>query len=275
MKKTKWVRYSLIVAGMLLILVSLSACEDKRDDLLDRESAGVWVQYNSNNSDLPGDSIIDIELDKQGDLWISCSGKGVTRYHDGIWTTYNTSNCSILNDTVTVLEATNDGRLLAGTVNGLAIRSPGGDWSSFKDPAVPAMYITSVKEASDGTIWIGTYNQGYYLYYGSLFLHSTIREDIFAFEEDSKGNFWLGASFGLAKFDGTKWSYINTSNGLPDGEVTKLFIDSKERLWISVFFNKAIFWLDINNSDVKEVSLMDGMSVNLINDIYVAILQRI
>lgn len=150
MKKIKWVRYSLIVTGMLLILVSLPACEDDRDDLLDRESAGVWVQYNSNNSDLPGDSIIDIELDKQGDLWISCSGKGVTRYHDGIWTTYNTSNCSILNDTVTVLEATNDGRLLVGTVNGLAIRSPGGDWSSFKDPAVPAMYITSVKEALTG-----------------------------------------------------------------------------------------------------------------------------
>lgn len=70
----------------------------------------------------------------------------------------------------------------------------------------------------------------------SPIISSTIsNHKINAFAEDKFGHIWIGTFFGLNKFDGKEHcQYFATDDSLslPDNNITYLFCDSKERLWV-------------------------------------------
>ena len=76
MKKAIWVYYLSIVSGIFLLLACITACEKTEYDLLDPASAGVWKQYKSGSSGIPGNLVWDIEPENDK-LWVSFLGKGV------------------------------------------------------------------------------------------------------------------------------------------------------------------------------------------------------
>jgi signal transduction histidine kinase/ligand-binding sensor domain-containing protein len=52
--------------------------------------------------------------------------------------------------------------------------------------------------------------------------------------EDRNGNLWFGFyEGGLARFDGTRFTFYDADSGLPPGILTDLHVDEKGRLWIS------------------------------------------
>jgi ligand-binding sensor domain-containing protein len=267
MKEMKGVKYSLAGAGVLIILLCLTACEGTEYDLLDPESAGVWTLYNSSNSALPGNKIWDMAVDRQGDLWVTCYGNGLARYSSGTWITYSTANSQILSNSVTAVEATNDGSIIIGTSNGVTVRNAAGVWSSYKDPAVTTMDINSVKVTADGLLWVGTEGEGFYIADASGYEKVTLSgiESVNAIEEDTKDNVWLGTNNGLIKWDGTNLTQYTTADGLPDNDISALFFDSKQKLWIGTFGSKVVSWLD--NSGIHTLSLLNGIEGNVVWDI--------
>lgn len=66
--------------------------------------------------------------------------------------------------------------------------------------------------------------------------------------QDQQGYMWLGAQFGLSRFDGTTFTNYNTQNSpfLPSNGVNKLLVDSSGLLWVGtksglVVINPATF----------------------------------
>lgn len=266
MEETKRISNILKIAGIIFI-ISLPACERTKYDLLDPETAGVWTLYNTSTG-LPGNEIIDINLDSDKNLWVTFSGNGAASYSNGTWTYYKTSNSAILSNSVTALAPKTDGSMIIGTVNGISIRSSSGSWSSYIDPLATTMYINAVKVASNGWVWIGTENQGYYIDKGSGFqkVFSTTYRNVNVIQEDSQSNVWLGTDNGLLKWDGTTYTSISTSNGLPNNEVTAMFLDKKQRLWIGTNGGTTVSWID--DSGLKQLSLLNGNAGTYVRDIF-------
>jgi ligand-binding sensor domain-containing protein len=274
MKEAGWIRISSVITGILLLLISFTACEKTKYDLLDPDSAGKWKLFTSQTSGLPGNSIFDITTDKDGFVWVTCYGKGAAKYDDGIWEPYTTANTTnFLNNYVTALATTEDGKILVGTESGLAWRTSTGNWTGYIDGSVSYMSISTVKVASDGSYWIGTVDQGYYYNGGTGFQHyvPTTGFDVNVIEEGSNGNMWLGTDRGLFKYTGTHLSPSSTPaftelNGLSGNMVTSLYFDKEERLWIGYMKGTTASWLDKSGA-IHQLNLMNGADSTTVWDI--------
>jgi ligand-binding sensor domain-containing protein len=61
--------------------------------------------------------------------------------------------------------------------------------------------------------------------------------------EDKDGFMWFGTETGLTRFDGTHFRNFTTRDGLPDNEIIRLSVDSRNRVWILPFKNSvAYYW---------------------------------
>lgn len=60
--------------------------------------------------------------------------------------------------------------------------------------------------------------------------------------QDHDGFLWFGTETGLSRFDGTHFQNFTTADGLPDNEIIRLFVDSKNRVWIMPFRNSICYY---------------------------------
>lgn len=66
--------------------------------------------------------------------------------------------------------------------------------------------------------------------------------------EDQYGQIWIGTFRGLNKYDGTKYHQyfcVDDSLGLPDNQISSIYKDSRNRLWVTTvngicFYNKKV-----------------------------------
>jgi len=266
MHNTSIVRNFGSVAAIILFLISTVSCEKTDYDLLDPEDAGVWTLFNTTDG-LPGNTVSDIQLDKRGNLWLTFPGQGCAKYVDGTWTSYVNTNSPLLSNTVSCLEESADGSIIFGTSTGLSILSTTNTWDSYIDP-VNTMIVTSVKVASDRSIWVGTSDQGFYVNRGLGYIKTftEVFKKINVIEEDVLGNIWIGTDNGIIRWNGTSYNYLSQKEGLPDNRVTSIRRDSKKRLWIGTHGGKNVAWID--NNGFHDLSLMNGKDSCIVNDIF-------
>jgi len=102
--------------------------------------------------------------------------------------------------------------------------------------------------------------------------------------QDKDGFIWMGTETGLSRFDGTRFKNFTTSDGLPDNEIIKLFVDSKNRVWIVPFRNSLCYYLNgkIHNVDndpllknIKQVSELLSITENGSGDLLILEAQAI
>jgi ligand-binding sensor domain-containing protein len=67
---------------------------------------------------------------------------------------------------------------------------------------------------------------------------------VYSMAEDKDGFMWFGTETGLSRFDGTHFSNFTTADGLPDNEIIKLKVDSKNRVWLVPFKNSIAYCLN-------------------------------
>lgn len=64
---------------------------------------------------------------------------------------------------------------------------------------------------------------------------------VYCAEQDKDGFIWFGTETGLSRFDGTNFLNFTIEQGLPDNEVIKIFCDSQNRIWLSLFRSEICF----------------------------------
>ena len=136
--------------------------------------------------------------------WGLNPGLALTQLGHDVWTTSN----GLPHDSVRAIAQTADGYLWFATPDGLA-RFDGVNFSVFSDANTPLFKATSISSllaAADGSLWIGTVNNGLGRYRGGSFerIGGSLRlpsDSVRALLVDSGGVLWVGADKGLARFD--------------------------------------------------------------------------
>jgi ligand-binding sensor domain-containing protein len=251
---------------MLITLLLTASCIRNSYDLSDPFETGKVTLYSAADG-LPGNDVGSISLDASGSLWFTFRGKGVAKLDDKGWTNYTESSSVILSNDVTVLGVAPDGNVVIGTTDGISILSGSNTWSSYIDPG-NSMYITSIKVASNGWIWLGSSEQGFYVNKGSGFIKvlSAAYAKVNSIEEGNAGNIFIGTDNGIIKWDGSTYTYIKAVDGLPSDRILALSFATSGRMWIGTGGKKDAAWID--SEGVHKLDLMAGSDSIRINAIH-------
>ncbi len=79
--------------------------------------------------------------------------------------------------------------------------------------------------------------------------------------QDREGFMWFGTDKGLVRFDGTRFKVYDVKQGLLDNEVLEVFEDSKQRIWISCFYNKPSYILNNKVYTAESDSLLGKITI--------------
>ena len=117
--------------------------------------------------------------------------------------------------------------------------------------------ITDVSPASDGNIWLSSYNKGFdyfnkateeFLHYNQENVNGLVNNRILTIKEDKKGNVYLGhETEGLSIVNIKKRMACNfkhdpdNKNSLPGNEIKSLLIDSNGNVWIGTNNGLSLF----------------------------------
>jgi ligand-binding sensor domain-containing protein/AraC-like DNA-binding protein len=181
--------------------------------ILEDSHGNLWVGSQDGINRLSGDPggkiVIETRLegsivkclveDREENLWIGTIGTNLKRLRDGTFFTY------------------------------------------WKNAGVPYWRL-SLHQDHKGVIRIGSgvgdlyrFDPGSERFHRVLQTHNNVESEIYAIEEDAKGDLWLGTvRKGIVRLeaDGRKTTVYTTENGLSSNSIRVIFRDSRERIWI-------------------------------------------
>lgn len=77
--------------------------------------------------------------------------------------------------------------------------------------------------------------------------HYTTREGLAGMKvyyavQDREGYIWFCTETGVSRYDGTSFKNFTVTNGLPDNDILKMFVDTKGRVWMAPFSNTICYY---------------------------------
>ena len=84
---------------------------------------------------------------------------------------------------------------------------------------------------------------------------------VYGMVKDRDGFIWFGTETGLSRFDGTHFRNFYMSDGLPDNEIIKLFVDSRNRVWIIPFKNSICYYRNGKIHNQENDPLLQNLTI--------------
>jgi ligand-binding sensor domain-containing protein/signal transduction histidine kinase len=213
------------------------------------ESGGLWTAFNAHgvtcwftNSAQDfgvgrGSNAWTILVDRKQQIWVGTRGEGLFQFQTDHF--QPAPGAEILGQQIFALFEAHAGQLWAGTQNGLA-RWNGQDWKIYTtQDGLSENIVRAIAEDAEGTLWIGTENQGLNFFKAGNFISFQAKgnglpgNDISCLYLDPDGVLWIGTSgHGLARFYKGKWTRYSTDNGLASNSIDYIIEDGAGCLWI-------------------------------------------
>ncbi len=176
-----------------------------------------------------------IAQDRSGALWLATDGAGLCRFSEGEFS-YFTETEGIAGNTVRALCVDKNGTLWIGTKNGICFYTDG-KFGRLDTNIVQPHNVSHIFMDKQKHLWFSTFGEGVYEYDGSTFKNynesqGLINDWIRSAIEDSDGNIWFAAKFGLCKFDGQDFMRFTEAEGLPVDNTNIVFEDKERNIWI-------------------------------------------
>ncbi len=200
---------------------------------------------------------------------------------------HNAENtASLSNDHVTAIVQHNN-RLLLATNGGVDRIDPQTLeverlWETLVPDTSPGPIVYALLSASDGSLWIGTYDAGVYrrMPDGRIFRYeadedaddSLTNNLIYMIYEDADGSIWVGTNVGLNRYlpeTGTFRQYFYDPadpGGISDNSMVHAVEDSAGRLWFATR-SGGIMQYHNDSDSFTHVTMADGLSSNLVRAI--------
>lgn len=151
-----------------------------------------------------------------------------------MWVLYNSQNGLPTSEANTICQ-TRDGYIWIGSYAGL-IRYDGVNFDNYSNDeyGIDCSGIRRLYEGEDGTLWIGTNENGVYGYKEGKFTHyentDTRLNSIRSFVEDDEGTLYIGTATGLAVLDDGIVKPLDVEN-IGNQTIHTLDIDANGAIW--------------------------------------------
>jgi len=175
--------------------------------------------------------------DQRGDIWVSLVNQGLMRY-DGDHFVKAVADPELQALRPYRLLRDQQGNIWAGTVGQVYCIGERG-WSKYgADSGLPEVLITCLAQSQNGTIWVGTSDQGL-LYFRDQRFRPVRRTDglssdaVRAIKQDSEGNIWVGTrGAGLNRLQSRKLITRRLFDGGTEVQPVSLAETADGELWI-------------------------------------------
>ena len=228
-----------------------------------------WKIYNSDNSELPNQTIKSIAIDSTGAHWFATYMGGIAVEKDGQWTIYNTSNSGLPHNYVNCISVDQNNVKWIGTDGGGLASFDGQNWKVYKTSTsgIPSNVVMATYCDLDGSVWVGTYfgglahlkNDQWEVYNDEN--SGLLSNKIVAITKDNNNVVWVATQGGgVASFDGSNWNvYTEQNSKLTNDYVYSIAVDKDNKKWIGtggggiVVFND-VYWIKHNskNADLTD-----------------------
>jgi ligand-binding sensor domain-containing protein len=211
-----------------------------------------WTTFTADNG-LADNCTTSVIQDKQGVLWVTSCGKGITRFDGLHWEKYtdfpqdasDNSSAQIM-----ILNSARDrqGNLWFGTESG-AYEYTEKEWRNFTpdntNGELPGPIVTAMLADNQGNMWfatelglgrLGMRFYGVTRYDGTVWttfhlLGEETGPQVEAIFQDGENNIWVGTNWGVFRYDGTDWRHFTTEDGLADNYVHAIAQDDQGNMW--------------------------------------------
>ncbi len=262
----------------------LSLAEDKNGNLLiGTDGKGLFVFDQTkfyriverpHLNSLKSNTIRDIFIDERNNIWLGTYASGINMHpaHNRDIINYQndyTSANSLSKSFVLCVVESKDKSLYIGTNRGgLNILKN----NKIKRVKIPGTVVQSMCFDNKERLWIGTYQNGLFLYENGKLtsIEQLTNSAIFntasawSIAKGPDGNMWIGFSQFMAKIDVNTYEYelfINdptNSNSIINNTIRKLYWDNNKNLWIGTIKGLSIYSFDsarfIETSQIKTFS---------------------
>ncbi|WP_107039362.1 sensor histidine kinase [Brumimicrobium mesophilum] len=209
-----------------------------------------FIQYNTSKG-LPQSQVNTITQDESGYIWVGTFG-GLARFDGQNFTNYGKNN-GLLNNRITKLEVI-DGRLFIGHQQGISIKNADNSFTSIPNRQDTVLNDVSGFSTLDSTIYISTNG-------GGLYILNLEKKSIEKIENSParirniikyKDKLFLATRTGLHQFDGVNFKVIENSK-----QTSFSGIKIKGNKIYASSFSGALFEVDVNKSEIKEILYSD------------------
>lgn len=185
------------------------------------------------------DSVNDISVDAQGNLWFGTSNFGLVYYNGSKWKNYKTSNSSLPENWIGSIDFDSKGNLWASTLSTF-VKYDGKyfytmDTLIMKQKGFNKIICLAVDKTD--RVWIGTYGAGLFVYDGGelfryIYENSNALDDIKFLFVDNNNAVWVVTNFGIFKIDETiNKMYSEVDYFMPDNSVIEVLFDKLGTFW--------------------------------------------
>jgi len=217
-----------------------------------------WDFINSDNTELPNQTIKSIAMDSIGGTWYATYMGGIAVEKDNQWTIYNTSNSDLPHNYVNSISVDKYNVKWIGTDGGGLARFDGETWEIYKtsNSGIPSNVVMTTFCDKDGSVWVGTYfgglahlNNGLWKIYNDE-NSNLLSNKVVCITKDKKDLLWVGTQGGgVSSFDGKNWNvYTERNSKLTNDYIYSIAIDDENKKWIGtggggvVVFND-VYWV--------------------------------
>jgi len=198
-----------------------------------RARAGEFVALTARDG-LPDDFINDLHVARDGSLWIATRA-GLGRLRDGKFSAWHVAD-GLPNDDVAAVVEEADGRIAVGTAGGL-VRFDSRRFEPLLAGSTPSG-VASLGTSRDGSLWVGTYNDGLFRLAGEAMTHWDEANGlpggwVTSVLEDARGTLWVTtAPGGVSRLRDGRFELLARKDGLPSDSVRTMATDREGSLWI-------------------------------------------
>lgn len=229
--------------------------------------------------------ISSLEIDKQGDLWISIGELGLTggilglvHYNGTEFNKYDSQNTIIPSDFIAdmAIDSQNNKWICSQHMYiGGIVKYDNENWTLYNEQntGIPLGYCHSIAIDSQDNIWIALFDQGLAKYDGEDWtLYNENNSPLNIIDQnhwvevvavDNNDVIWIGTVRNVYSFNGTDWEIYELNPG-GSTVVNSIYIDSQNRKWFCTSRGLAMY-NDLNwTRYTRENSGLLGFSVNTV-----------
>lgn len=250
-------------------------------------AAGTIVGYRHNPADPttpPGDQLLELFEDRAGVVWAGIAGHGLVALDEAGRVRAHYRHApgnpnSLQDDHVYEVLEDRAGMLWIGTNDGMSLLNRESERFRpyYRTPgdleALNGAQISAIHEARDGTIWIGTVQDGLFRYspaagrlmqypHGAANPQSLNHSRVHAIDEGPVGHVWVATDAGLSRLDPLVGEFVHFGerDGLPAPAILCALVGPNGEVWVAA--RRGLARLDPLSGEVRRYGARDGLQVD-------------